>query len=547
MKKFFAKLKSLLPSKRKLVQLYTALLFNANIKGFFNGRIYKGPVKNICTPGLNCYSCPGASGACPLGSLQNALSSTEKSSWYYMFGIILLYGILFGRFICGWLCPFGFIQELLYKIKTPKLKKSRFTRALSYLKYVILIFFVFVIPLAYAFRDFPLPAFCKYICPAGTLEGAIGLLSNEINSSELARLGPLFTWKFALMVSFIVACIFVFRFFCRFFCPLGALYGLFNRISILGIKLERPKCIDCGRCHAECKMDIKHVGDHECISCGECISVCPTKAISFKGSKIILPENDITPITPDMTDDEALAVEAENKLKTEKRTKKQRIVKAVVGTLMTLLLAGVLIYYNFIDKNVEVPPIDEGNNNESEGNNNNVGEENTKPSVGNEVGYLCPGYDVSLFDEDGVTGEKFNPATNAGKITVINFWGTWCGPCKAELPDFDRIAFEYKDQITVIAVHTTYKSEEAAQYVKDNFADSDMLFGFDKPYDGYDVDYYFTALGGADSYPITIILDENGVITHTIMNTVHYDDKLDGDGKVVQEGLKSIIEKALAK
>ncbi len=523
MKKFFARLKSLLPSKRKLIQLYTALLFNANIKGFFNGRIYKGPLKNVCTPGLNCYSCPGASGACPLGSLQNALSSTEKSSWYYMVGIILLYGILFGRFICGWLCPFGFIQELLYKIKTPKLKKSRFTRVLSYLKYVILVVFVFIIPLAYAFRDFPLPAFCKYICPAGTLEGAIGLLSNEINSSELARLGPLFTWKFALMVSFIVACIFIFRFFCRFFCPLGALYGLFNRISILGIKLERPKCIDCGKCHAECKMDIKHVGDHECISCGECISVCPTKAISFKGSKIILPEDDITPVTPDMSDDETIAVEAENKLKMEKRTKKQRIVKVVVGTLMTLLLAGTLIYYNFIDKNVEIPE-------------------------GSEVGDMCPDYNVPLFDENGETGDSFNPAANPGKITVINFWGTWCGPCKEELPDFDRIATEYKNQVTVIAVHTTYKSEEAAQYVMDNFADSDMLFGFDAPYEeDENVDHFFTTLGGADSYPITIILDKEGVIIHTIMNTVHYDDELDADGEVVQEGLKSIIEEALAK
>ena len=141
MKQFFSKIKGWLPSKRKLIQLYSALLFNANIKGFATGKIYKGPLKNVCTPGLNCYSCPGASGACPLGSLQNSLSSTEKGSWYYVVGILLLWGILFGRMICGWLCPFGFIQELLYKIKTPKLKKNRFTRILSYFKYVLLVFF----------------------------------------------------------------------------------------------------------------------------------------------------------------------------------------------------------------------------------------------------------------------------------------------------------------------------------------------------------------------------------------------------------------------
>ena len=130
MKKFFDKIKGLMPSKRKLIQLYSALLFNANLKGFVNGKIYQGPIKNVCTPGLNCYSCPGASGACPLGSLQNALGASEKRTPYYVFGIIILYSILLGRIICGFLCPFGLIQELLYKIKTPKLKKNRFTRVL---------------------------------------------------------------------------------------------------------------------------------------------------------------------------------------------------------------------------------------------------------------------------------------------------------------------------------------------------------------------------------------------------------------------------------
>ena len=91
MSKFTQKIKSWLPSKRKLIQLYSALLFNANLKGFINGQIYKGPLKNVCTPGLNCYSCPGASGACPLGSLQNALGSSEKRTPYYIFGILLLY------------------------------------------------------------------------------------------------------------------------------------------------------------------------------------------------------------------------------------------------------------------------------------------------------------------------------------------------------------------------------------------------------------------------------------------------------------------------
>ena len=201
MKNILSKLKSLIPSKRKLIQLYSALLFNANLKGFKNGRIYQGKAKYVCTPGLNCYSCPGASGSCPLGSLQNALSESGKSAPYYVFGIILLYGIIFGRFICGFLCPFGLIQDLLHKIPTPKLKKNRFTKSLSYLKYVILVFFVIVLPLVYMLRDFPLPAFCKYICPAGTLGGAVSLLANPKNAGMFGMLGPLFTWKFALLCS----------------------------------------------------------------------------------------------------------------------------------------------------------------------------------------------------------------------------------------------------------------------------------------------------------------------------------------------------------
>ena len=182
MKNFFGKIKGWLvdhkPSKRRIIQVYTALLYNANIKGFFNGQIYKGPTKKICVPGMNCYSCPGAVGACPLGSLQNALSASDTRLPAYVFGIIILFGLLLGRTICGFLCPVGFAQELLYKIKTPKLQKSRATRIISYLKYIVLVGLVVVVPLV-----FTIPGFCEYICPAGTFEGGVGLLSNIQNES----------------------------------------------------------------------------------------------------------------------------------------------------------------------------------------------------------------------------------------------------------------------------------------------------------------------------------------------------------------------------
>jgi ferredoxin len=291
MKKFFTKLKNgfkkILPTKRRIVQLYTALLFNANIKGWFNGQIYQGPTKKLCVPGLNCYSCPGATGACPMGSLQNALIDSKTRMPTYIVGIIILFGLILGRTICGWLCPIGLGQELLYKIKTPKVKKSKATRVFSYFKYVILIFLVVILPLSMA-----VPGFCEFICPAGTFQGGLGLLPNKVREDLLGQLGPIFTWKFIVLVAVIVMSIFMFRFFCRFLCPLGALYGLFCKIAMLGLKVDKNKCTDCGLCIKVCKMDTKKVGDHECIQCGECIAVCPTKAIAWKGSKMVVRGND---------------------------------------------------------------------------------------------------------------------------------------------------------------------------------------------------------------------------------------------------------------
>ena len=132
MKNLINKIKNILPTKRRLIQLYSALLFNSYLKGYITGDIFKGLSKNVCTPGLNCYSCPGAVTSCPLGALQNSFSASGKTAPYYMVGIIMLYGLIFGRWICGWLCPFGLVQDLLHKIKTPKIKKNRLTRVLCY-------------------------------------------------------------------------------------------------------------------------------------------------------------------------------------------------------------------------------------------------------------------------------------------------------------------------------------------------------------------------------------------------------------------------------
>ena len=493
------KLKSWLPSKRKLMQLYFGLLFNVNMKGYISGNIYQGNTKVMCVPGMNCYSCPGAVGACPLGSLQGSFSA-GKSTVFYVCGILLLYGLLFGRMICGWLCPFGLIQDLLHKVKTPKVKKSPVTRALSFLKYALLVFFVLIVPITYAFRDTPLPAFCKYICPAGTLEGGMLLLSNHfVNTTFFQSLGYLFTWKFMLMVSILVGCIFIFRLFCRFICPLGALYGLFNRFSFFGVKVETSKCTDCGLCVSNCKVDIKKVGDQECISCGDCVEVCPTKAIVWKGPKIFVKANDIP---------------ADNK--------KRLVTRIITAVVMLAVLVGAGVYYWNTTPALPTtePP-----------------EATTEPTglpCGTQVGMLCPGAQLQIVDGAGVSDQTIDP-TQTGKVTVINFWGTWCTPCVNELPYFDQIATEYSGSVTVVAVHSLLANNTMAQYIADHYPESEMIFVTD--YGSGNTSQYYTLLsdGGAAGYPYTVVLDENGVITGVFPSTMEYED------------LKAAVEDALTK
>lgn len=524
------------PSKRRLIQLYAALLFNANLKGFATGRIYEGGLKNICTPGLNCYSCPGASGACPMGALQNSLASSGKTVPYYMFGIIMLYGLLFGRWICGFLCPFGLIQDLLYKIKTPKVKKGKITRVLSYFKYVVLVFFVVVFPLAYVGLEFPLPGFCKYICPSGTLLGAVGLLSNPENNNMLRMLGPLFTWKFLLLVVFLVGSVFIYRFFCRFFCPLGALYGLFNKISFVGVKLDKESCTNCGLCTGKCKMDVRHVGDHECINCGECLDVCPTGAIQWKGPKILLPPQAIGGLIATKgagtaakaaetvteaadassgTDVQSGQTTNDEAVRLRKAMRRNRVARIVAGVLAMALLVGALYYYNFVDGREETPePTPPPATVETGSGEVDTGE--PLPPVGNRVGDLCPDRTLNLYNGDTDT---FAVSDNRSKVTVINFWGVWCGPCIAELPHFSDVAETYGDRVTVVAIHSDFDQKKAPEWIQKNYPDTSILFAQDVKGDAY-----YKALGGPGTYPMTLILDERGVITFTCVGSITHDD-----------------------
>ena len=256
---------------RTSIQAIAALIQNANFKGFFTGKIYDGPVKNVCVPGLNCYSCPGAVGACPIGSLQSFLDGIKFKFPYYVLGLLIFFGALLGRTVCGFLCPFGLLQDLLYKI--PFIKKNRFKadKYLRYLKYIVLVVMVIILPFIFKLT----PVYCKYLCPSGTVSG---LLLSVADSKVASQLGKLFTWKFSILCLLIIGSLIVFRPFCKYLCPLGAIYGFFNKVSLYNLSCDKDKCVNCGACAKVCKMNVdpsQTPGSMECIRCGDCVDACP--------------------------------------------------------------------------------------------------------------------------------------------------------------------------------------------------------------------------------------------------------------------------------
>ena len=477
------------PGTRRLIQLYSALLYNAHLMGFLTGEIYVGKAKYACVPGFNCYSCPGAVGACPLGSLQNALASSGRQAGWYVLGILSLFGVILGRTICGWLCPLGLIQELLHMIPTPKIKKSRVTRALTWLKYILLALFVVALPLWYGLKnDLPLPAFCKYICPGGTFEGAIGLLSNPANADKFSMLGILFTRKFLIMLAVGLLCVFCYRSFCRFLCPLGAIYGFFSRFNVIGVKVDESRCSGCGSCVRSCRMDVRHVGDHECINCAKCMEVCAREAISFKAGSCTL--------------------------KAPAAASRRPYAGVLWGAAIALLCAA-LLWFNFLD-----PSLGE----------HSACRPDSGPAAGGVPIGSAVGQQLADFTTPTFGGGEFHLADTRGKIVFINLWGTYCTPCVQELPDFEALFEAHEGEVAMLAVHAPMTGEvEPEDFVKAKGWDRWLLpFALDDE----DKETIFTIVNGSTTLPQTIVLDRRGVV---IFNRV---------GSVTPEMLEALYRQA---
>lgn len=261
-------------------QICAAALLNGYVAGFGSGRIFTGKSKAVCVPVLNCYSCPGALGSCPVGALQAEYG--QRTFPFYVLGTLMVFGALFGRLVCGLICPFGFVQDLLHRIPLRKWKVNpKADKAGRKLKYVVLAVMLIILPLiALAGSGVIEPYFCKYICPAGTLEASIPLMIADPRLRAVA--GALFDWKVLVLAVIVVLSVKIHRPFCKYLCPLGAFYSFFNKFSFYHMSVDRDACIDCGKCREVCPMDVDVTADAnspECIRCGKCRDECPVSAI----------------------------------------------------------------------------------------------------------------------------------------------------------------------------------------------------------------------------------------------------------------------------
>lgn len=248
-------------ARRTVIQAASAAIVNSGL-----------PALKACPfPGLNCYACPLASMACPMGSLQNFL--VLKKIPFALAGLFLAVGGSVGRAVCGWVCPFGFIQDMLARLG-PR-RKLLPTQKGSWMRYAMLILVALV-----ATYIVGAPLFCK-ICPAGALEAGIPQVILKPGLRSLT--GLLFWAKMVTLALLVGAAVMIKRPFCRFLCPLGAVYSPFNRVSLMRLEVDMATCTKCNGCKRVCPVDIAVYHDpnsDSCIRCLECTR-CPSVSVSW--------------------------------------------------------------------------------------------------------------------------------------------------------------------------------------------------------------------------------------------------------------------------
>ena len=256
---------------RRAYQALTALLVNFHLWNIFTGKLYEGKLKSLPFPVMNCYACPASVYSCPIGTLSHFLVLSKVP--FVVLGLLTVVSTAFGRWICGWMCPFGLLQDLLYRLPSwkfdlpPKLQSARF---------IMLVVAVVALPLLYH-KHF----FCM-VCPVGTVEA--GIYWTLVSVAILNMAGAFFLFKLSVATLVAYMSVFVKRPFCRYLCPLGAFFSIFNRFSMVDFEVDKDACIECNLCRKACPVNhpvYLSPNATACIRCLNCVRVCPAVKLRY--------------------------------------------------------------------------------------------------------------------------------------------------------------------------------------------------------------------------------------------------------------------------
>jgi len=239
---------------------------------------------------FHCYSCPLSSFACPIGVMANyaALLPVVGEAPYLLIGVLLLVGAAGGSIVCGWACPFGFLQDLLGKITTRKIALPSWT---GYIRYLVLVGLVILLPMILGYKGIPFEkqviSICR-LCPAGALEAGVPYSVQSVIAGNGWMMSGL---KTGILLTFLAAALFIHRPWCRMLCPLGGLLALFNRFSLFHLRFNPQQCVECNLCRSRCSMGVKVdqavnvSGCIRCLECTTCGAIEPCFALPQNGGK----------------------------------------------------------------------------------------------------------------------------------------------------------------------------------------------------------------------------------------------------------------------
>jgi ferredoxin-type protein NapH len=232
-----------------------------------------GPeLKWLCNPVLSCHSCALSWFACPVGVFIQY--SGNHLFPFFAFGTVFLVGVVLGRMFCGWVCPFGFLQDLLHKIPSRKFNLPQWT---SSIKYFVLVISVILIPFFLGGES--LYSFCR-VCPASALQVTIpNLITAGFSTISVPNIVKLSALLFILSLVVIHS-----RAFCKTLCPIGALLAPLNFISLKTVKNFQISCISCKNCDSACPTNVRpseriNSGipanrSLDCVVCHDCENAC---------------------------------------------------------------------------------------------------------------------------------------------------------------------------------------------------------------------------------------------------------------------------------